>query len=56
MPVTYCDTCEKYIDLDTDVEHFEDHGEDQDEGFEFVEIGQEANEYELSSIESSMGF
>lgn len=56
MPIQFCDKCDKYIDLDTDLEHFEDCGEDQDEGFEFVEFGKEANEYELSSIESSMGF
>jgi hypothetical protein len=25
MPIQYCEICDQYIDLDTDVEHFDDH-------------------------------
>ena len=37
MPVTFCDSCATYIDLDEDVEHFEDHGQDQDDQKNWLE-------------------
>ena len=55
MPVTYCSECHKYIDLDVEVEHFEDHmknfvdnGEDQSEGFELIGIGASGNWNEVN--------
>ena len=54
MPVTYCNDCNKIIDLDLDVEHFEMHevNDSENDDLEMAEFDDAMQENESAYISS----